>query len=302
MAIGLPLKAGLTSARSDIQVFRMEETKTMTANERIVLIEVKIERAKKHISDLESEVKTFFDSKPYKVGTKRDPQVGKLIYYIVRANTVPDCIAAIAGDAIHNLRSVLDHIGQHLFLIGPNRPTGPQKWDYFIIGESATDFESKLQRKIKDFRPDAIDVLRSIEPYQGGKGHGLWVLHRLDIVDKHRLLVTVGSSFQSVDLVAHMRPFFEKMLTESFGSKDLPLLTNFPSVFFRPADNLFPLKAGDELFIDAADAEVNEKMQFRFNVALNEPGITDGKPLLETIHHLADLVSNTFLILKPCLS
>ncbi len=92
------------------------------------------------------------------------------------------------------------------------------------------------------------------------------------------------------------------MLTDSFGSKDHPLLTNFPSVFFRPADNLFPLKAGDELFIDAVDAEVNEKMQFRFNVALNEPGITDGKPSLETIHHLADLVSNTFLILKPCLS
>lgn len=280
----------------------MEKTKTMTTNERIALVEVKIERAKKHISNLESEIKTFFDSKPYEIGTKRDPEVGKLIYYVIRANAVPNCIAAIAGDAIHNLRSVLDHIAQHLFLLGPNRTSGPGGHDNFIIGKSATEFKSMLQGKIKDLRPNAVEVLRSIEPYQGGKGHELWVLHRLDIIDKHRLLVTVGSSFQSVDLVAHMRPFFEKTLTERFGSKDHPLLANFPSVFFRPADNLFPLKAGDELFIDGADAEVNEKMQFRFNIALNEPGIIEGKPLLESIHHLADLVSNTFLILKPCLS
>ena len=42
--------------------------------------------------------------------------------------------------------------------------------------------------------------------------------------------------------------------------------------FFRPADILFPLKWGGELFIDGRDAKVNERLQFRFNVALNEPG------------------------------
>jgi hypothetical protein len=39
-----------------------------------------------------------------------------------------------------------------------------------------------------------------------------------------------------------------------------------------PADNLFPLEAGKELFIDEADAEPNEKMQFRFDVVLYEFG------------------------------
>jgi hypothetical protein len=275
----------------------MEEIKAVTADKRIALIQVKIERAKKHITDLESGIKSFFDSKPYKVGTKRDPQTAKLIYYIVRVNPVPGCIAAIAGDAIHNLRSVLDHIAQHLFLLGPNRPGGPNRHDNFIIANGATDFKSMLQGKIKDLRPDAVDVLRSIEPYQRGKGHELWVLHRLDIIDKHRLLVTVGSSFQGFDLAA----FMEKMFAGGFGNKDNPF-TNFPPVFLRPADNLFPLKAGDELFIDTPDGEVNEKMQFQFNVAINEPGIVEGKPLLETVHHLADLVTNIFLILKPCLS
>jgi hypothetical protein len=35
------------------------------------------------------------------------------------------------------------------------------------------------------------------------------------------------------------------------------------SLFLKPADVLFPLKVVDELFTDLADAELNEKMQFR---------------------------------------
>ena len=49
-------------------------------------------------------------------------------------------------------------------------------------------------------RQDAIDAIRALEPYKGGKGENLWVLHRLNNIDKHRLIVTVGSSFQSVDV------------------------------------------------------------------------------------------------------
>lgn len=268
----------------------------MTADERIALIQVKIERAKKHIGDLDAALKTFFDSKPYEVGAKRDPQTRKLVYYVARANAVPDCIAGIAGDAIHNLRSVIDHVAQQLFLIGPKGTAGPKGWHKFPFGDSATDFETRLKGIVQGLRPDAIDVLRCIEPYQGGKGHELWVLHRLDIIDKHRLLVTVGSSYQSFDFSAYRRPHDIKV----FG-KDHPF-TSFPPLFLKVADSLFPLKAGDTLLTGAADDEVNENMQFRFNVALNESGIVEGKPLLETIQHLADLVSSTFEILKPCLS
>jgi hypothetical protein len=50
------------------------------------------------------------------------------------------------------------------------------------------------------------------------------------------------------------------------------------------------LKAGDELFIDAPDAEVNENLQFRFNVALYEPKIVQAQSLLKTLHQLAALV------------
>ena len=83
-------------------------------------------------------------------------------------------------------------------------------------------------------------------------------------------------------------------MAKSFG-EELPV----PSAFFRPADVLFPLKVGDELFIDAVGAEPNEKMQFQFNVALHEPQIVEAQSILETLDQLAALVEGIVAALTP---
>jgi len=237
-----------------------------TADERTSLVQVKIERAKKHITDLNSAIIAFLGSNPYEFKTKRDPQTRKLIYYVSRVTPTPVGFATIAGDAIQNLRSALDHLAQQLYLVGTGGAAGTGYHVSFPIGHDAAKFPPLLSGKVKGMRQDAIDALKAMEPYQGGKGHDLWILHTLNNIDKHRLLVTVGSSFQSVDLGAHIGAMIRKTT-----GRDFPIV----SAFFRPADNLCPLKAGDELFIDAPDAEPNEKMNFRFNVALKEPGVID---------------------------
>ena len=265
----------------------------MPADERLALIQVKIERAKEHIINLNSAIRTFFDSTPYQVSTKRDPQTRKLIYYVSGIQPTPTCFATITGDVIQNLRSALDHLAQQLFLVGTNGVT-PGRHVYFPIERNAAEYKSQLLRKVKGMRQDAIDALNAIEPYKGGKGHMLWVLQELNNIDKHRLLVTVGSSFQSVNIGAHMRPMMQ------MNAAGIP----FPKMdlYVRPADNLFPLKVGDELFIDAVDAEVNKEMDFRFNIALSEPGVLEGAALLDTLQYFSDLVNNTVLLFKPCLT
>ena len=57
---------------------------------------------------------------------------------------------------------------------------------------------------------------------------------------------------------------------------DLPL-------FVRPADSLFPLTVGEELFIGGVDDEENPNMQFRFNVLLNEPSVVEGEPVTDVL-------------------
>jgi hypothetical protein len=264
----------------------------MTADERHALIGLKIERANKHIKELEAAISSFRDSNPYKVATKRDTETQNLIYYVESAKPVPVKIAAIAGDAIHCLRDALDHLAQQLYRVGTGDAQGYRDATSFPIAMDPKKFKKGLARKIEGMRQDAVDAIRALEPYPGGKGADLWTLHRLNNIDKHRLILTVGSAFRSVDVAPIMGAMID------FSGKPIPR----PALFIRPADNLFPLEAGKELLIVAPDAEPNEKIEFRFDVAVDETGLIEGKPIIETVQHFSDLVRSIADGFKTCLS
>lgn len=71
------------------------------------------------------------------------------------------------------------------------------------------------------------------------------------------------------------------------------------NAFLIPADKGFPLRAGFELYIDAPDAELDPKLQFTFDVAFSEPGVIEGRPVLETLHQMANLVEGSVSSLTP---
>jgi hypothetical protein len=260
---------------------------------RLDRVRLKVERAKEHIRDLELELKAFFDTKPYIVGTKRNPQTRQLIYYLVSVKGVPDRIAVIAGDILQNLRSALDHLAYALFMVGPGGAGGsPAKHVYFPISDDAAKYAVESPGKVKGMRQDAIDAVNAAKPYKGGND-ALWVLHKLNNVDKHRFVIVVGSAFRSLDLGAHVVAAMAK-LNPALADIELP-------AFFGSSDRMFPLKVGDEFFIDAPDAEVIKKMQFRFEVAFGEPGIIEGESLLATLQSMADIVSKLISDFAPLL-
>jgi hypothetical protein len=265
----------------------------MTADQRLALIRPKIERADKHIQDLKAAVRSFLDSQPYKIANKRDLETRKLLYYVVSVDLVPASIATIAGDILHCLRDSLDHLTQQLYLVGTGDGKGYRDQTTFPIMPSAKVFKTELAKRVEGMRQDAVDMIKGLEPYKGGQGEDLWVFNRLNNIDKHRLIVTVGSAFRSMDIGAVAAQKFN----QAFPQIQMPEL----SLFMRPADNKFPLKAGDELFIDAADAEVNEKIKFCFEVAIHEPGVIDGKPLVETLVQFRGRVSGIVDAFRPCL-
>lgn len=270
----------------------------MTADERLARICVKVERAKEHLHNLEVEVRSFFNTNPYVVGAKHDPQTRKLIYYLVSVREMPITIAAIAGDVLQNLRSALDHLAYQLVLVGSGT-TVPLTHVYFPIADDAAKYKTEQPRKVKGMRPVAIKAIDAVKPYKGGNDM-LWRLHKLNNIDKHRLVITVGSAFQSVNVGHNMQRTMQRLMREAWpdDSSIVPVL----DLYIRPADRMFPLKAGDELYIDAPEAEVNEKMQFVFDVAFGEPQIVEGEPLIETLRQMIDLVNNVVLSFKPLLA
>jgi hypothetical protein len=64
--------------------------------------------------------------------------------------------------------------------------------------------------------------------------------------------------------------------------------TTAANLFIRPADNLFPLKAGD--------------MQFRFEIVIHEAGIIEGKPIVETVATFRDRITDIVNAFKSCLA
>jgi hypothetical protein len=279
----------------------------MTADERLAGVRVKVERAKEHIVDLNLQLKSFTESRPYVVGVHRDPQTRCPIYSLISVREVPPAISLLAGDTIQNLRSALDHLAYQLYMLGPGGLAGGiGNRTYFPIADDSAKYKIEAPRKIKGLRPKAIEAIDAIEPYKGGKtdkSDTLWRLEKMNNIDKHRLLLAIGSEYRSFDIWSDYERAYKKGLAEASPEIKAMFDPTPPkgALFINVADRKWPLKAGDILFASFPDAELDENRQFRFQVAFGEPKIAEGEPIIETLQQMADLVDNLIVSFRPLL-
>ncbi|MEO6924137.1 MAG: hypothetical protein ABI142_09955 [Bryocella sp.] len=200
----------------------------------------------------------------------------------------PARISAMIGDAIHNLRSALDHVAYQLVWVSLGRqPTGHV---YFPIADDREKYEVQRSRQLHGARPAAIAAVDAVTPYRGGNDL-LWQLHKLNNVDKHRVLLTSGSAYQSVNIGPRMTRQMQELMATMPGEGSN---AEFPAMdlFLRPANQLFPLKAGDALFTDLPNAELDPKLQFQFSLSFGERDIVFGEPIVETISSMLKCVED----------
>jgi hypothetical protein len=162
---------------------------------------LKIERAKQHISDLSARLNIFATSNFYRLDIEKDSDSGHDVLKFTITQSLPEDIALISGDAIHNLRSALDFAVSDLFL----QKTGARsKYAKFPFRASKNELELALNGGDISQAPKAIldFILNEIKPYEGGNAT-ICALHSLDILDKHMLLLPIaqvgallGASFE----------------------------------------------------------------------------------------------------------
>lgn len=100
-------------------------------------------------------------------------------------------VLAVAGDVIHNLRSTLDHLAYALVIAGTDHE--PTDGVGFPIAKDKATYESIKARKVQGIRPEAVELIDSLKPYDGGNAT-LWKIHQLNIIDKHRSVLTIGDN------------------------------------------------------------------------------------------------------------
>jgi hypothetical protein len=118
---------------------------------------------------------------------------------------------------------------------------------------STPEEEKSFARKVKGMRKEASDLIRMIKPYKGADDT-LWRLHRLNNIDKHRLLVTVGAFVHTWGITQHIdvtEPPLEVLerMARAYASDDA-------GAEIRGAT--FALKAGDVILCDFANAKPNK--------------------------------------------
>ena len=162
-----------------------------SALSRLSGIRAKIERAKCHVRDLESRILAFRETDPYALFGDDDPKTGERVLRVRVRSQPPNDFALIAGEAVYQLRSSLDHLAWQLVEANGN---AAGKWTYFPICETAAKYKAASPGQVKGMSPAAISMIDAIQPYQGGCGE-LWKLHALSNYDKHRLLLVIAFGF-----------------------------------------------------------------------------------------------------------
>jgi hypothetical protein len=227
----------------------------------------KYDWAKKHFDNFEASLEVFKKTSPCGVRREQDPQSGEIVFYALSVPSIPPELLLIAGDAIHNLRSTLDHLAWKLVEANGSTPTEATSLPIFDTPEK---YKTGVARKVKGMGQRAIEKIDRLNPYKGGNNE-LWTLHKLDIVDKHRLILTMATARFAESATPSER---ERLADEWVALRVSPVPTDFVRGMVPKIAAPRIVKAGDEIKRIPA-SEADEDVKFFFDVTLREPGITE---------------------------
>lgn len=233
--------------------------------------QLKIERANHHINDLYLQSREFSKTGPYSIVVEDNPKTGDSVLKISTGQAAPDRMLLTVGDAVHNLRSALDFAMSDIEFatIGARDPrTG------FPIRPTRNDLIATINNRLKEKAPEHVlnFVVDSIQPYKGGNGDPLWSLHRLDIEDKHRLLIAKKD-------VTHIRTIHCK---DGRGED----LTVIEWALIHPSVSVYPC-------IGRKNVQITDKGNATVGIVFGNGMPFYGKAIVPTLRDLSHFVSGT---------
>jgi hypothetical protein len=249
----------------------------------------KMGRASQHTDELEASIVAFHQTNLYQVVVEDNSQTGKRAAKLGGAlPPIPPAVPLIMGDAIHAMRSSLDHFAYAAV------PTPTEQTMFPVVRAARVPKPAELRSLVDGRLKSASKQLRQAvvdhQPHLGGKGESVWLVNHLDIVDKHRLLLTAGTAYSSLqfDAAASLRGLAD-------WTKDLPPMP----IGLRPAHR-YPLQAGQPLFTADAEAfDEHKDLTFTFDVAFGEPPPLAGEPVVPTLRRLHDDITALLRQLIP---
>ena len=153
----------------------------------------KLHRAHEHIRQVQKEVDSIIGSIPNPVVSKDDPDAVDNLRNTLNSIVIPEPLQIVAGEAVHQTRSALDHFAAQLAGGSSDDKTEFPIYEHRPI---KSDEIGHFQRKIKGFSPEAAALIHELQPYEltfdRREDHPLAILRRLNNTDKHRTLLATA--------------------------------------------------------------------------------------------------------------
>jgi hypothetical protein len=232
---------------------------------------LKIERANQHINELYLQSREFAKTGPYSVVVEDDPETGDSVLQIRMDQPAPERILLIVGDALHNLRSALDFAMSDIEF----ETTGARDPHTSLpMRRTRNDLVVACNGGLKKKAPKAVidHIVNAVEPYKGGNGDPLWSLHKLDIEDKHRLLIAKKD-------VTYIRNIHCKD-----GRGQYFIIPEWALI--HPHTSLYPCTG-------RKDVQIVNKGKASFGIVFGDGMPLYGQPILPTLTKLSHFVSGT---------
>jgi hypothetical protein len=164
----------------------------------------KLGRAQSHRESLDDSIRQHF-SDPANIPTLTAELDIAENCHVFRVASIPSTIIAlqettaiVIGDAVHNLRSVLDHLVFQLALLSTNGQIKNPRSLQFPIAETPMIYSEQERSHLSELRQEHKAIIETYQPYHGISRpssppyiYELALLKQLSNTDKHRLLNTV---------------------------------------------------------------------------------------------------------------
>jgi hypothetical protein len=153
---------------------------------------LKVARADVHIAAMLQAVEEL-DLVPHHPTVEGDGTLTAMHTWTVQLPIPPSDISLIVGDAVHNLRSSLDLMMSAVMLLRAGRSAGAK----FPFAEDMSKLKVILRKDHDKAGQDIGGLIRSYAPVKIQGNKLLRALHDLDIIDKHRIIISTLSIINS---------------------------------------------------------------------------------------------------------
>jgi hypothetical protein len=168
-------------------------------------VRAKISRAEHHLRDIDAALKMVIGDNPnanHPVIFEYESDGKDVIVKLTECQPLDPALPLMIGDCLHNLRSALDYLVYRLALKNGATTVFADK-TFFPIYLTKTMFDERVEKKVKPFISSAaLTEIEQCQPYGAydiPEEADIWILSRLDIFDKHRLLVIAGQQFAATE-------------------------------------------------------------------------------------------------------